>query len=217
MSATNLIYGLLLKRFRIKKGFTQKKLAKECYIARATLVNFESGRHYPNRCHREAFAQALNSPVLEYFPQYNIEQFPERLRIRFQAEKDASRFLNSNDLSSLNDIFNMYQQACRTQSNKVMMNLDESLHTIIMDAHPDKELKQTVTRYTQDFIELFKIWIPLLDLDIVRKLESVHFEIFESILNQNQNQIDQSFEHHLDNSLNDVQEVINLLENKKYS
>lgn len=213
----NLIYGIFLSDFRKKEGFTQEKLAAQCYISRGTLLNFESGRSYPRRLYRESFAQALDSPILEYFPQYDIEQFSERLKVRFQAEKEASGFLKQTDLKILDDVFDLYKKACKDENHTLMIVLDEYLHTVIMNAHPDEKLKQIVTRYRQDYMEIFKIWIPLLDLKIVRKLEKVHFKIFESILSRNEHRITQSLDYHLENSLNDVQTVINHLENRRYS
>ena len=55
------------------------------------------------------------------------------------------------------------------------MLLDEYLHTRIMNAHPDKNLKNLIAIYRHDFIELFKIWIPLLDFKIARQLELTHY------------------------------------------
>lgn len=65
---TNLLYGSLLKKMRISRNLMQEKLANQCYLSRGTLYNFEKGKCYPHRYHREAFAIALSSPALEYFP-----------------------------------------------------------------------------------------------------------------------------------------------------
>ena len=109
-------------------------------------------------------------------------------------------------------MFNLYKIACKQEDTALMLALDESIHIKIMDAHPNRNLRNLVARYRQDFIELFKIWMPLLEIEIVRKLDEVHFKIFEAVLEQNQNNINQALDDHLENSLGDVEKVKRLLQ-----
>ncbi len=80
---TNLLYGTLLRKFRNEQGLNQDFLAAQCDISRAWLSQIENGKQYPNRDLRTKFAKALEQPVLEYYPQYRIEEFRERLEFRF--------------------------------------------------------------------------------------------------------------------------------------
>ena len=208
---TNLLYGTLLRKFREEKGLNQELFASKCLLSRTWISQIETGKAYPHKDIRTAFAKALNEPVLEYYPQYRIEEFPERLKFRFQGEKEASQYLRkkqtSRDLDTVKSIFDLYKIACTQEDTTLMLALDESIHIKIMDAHPNRNLRNLVARYRQDFIELFKIWMPLLEIDIVRKLDEVHFKIFNAVLEQNQNSINEALDEHLDNSLNDVKKV----------
>ena len=212
----NLIYGMLLRRYRRKSGWTQQKLAMECLTTRESISDFERGVRCPSDDHRMRFSKVLQAKVLEYFPQYSMQKFPERLRIRFQAEKEASQYflreLTPEKIDILNLMSDLYQRASEQGDSDLMLALDECLHIKIMNYHPDQMLKEEITRYRQDFIELFRIWIPLLDLNIVRQLDMIHLDLFTAVLEQNQNGISQALDAHLVNSLNDLETVMNLLE-----
>ncbi len=187
----------------------------QSYTARESISNIERGIKYANRDFRQRFSMVLNSPILEYFP-HSIQNFPERLRIRFQSEQEASQYLlrelTTEKIELLTSARDLYIKASTLQASGLMLGIDEYLHTEIINHHPDPKLRDVVTRYRQDFIELFKIWIPLLDLNIVRQLKTIHVDLFEAVLNQNQNEINQTLDAHLVNSLNDLETVINLLE-----
>jgi transcriptional regulator with XRE-family HTH domain len=212
----NRAYGIFLKNSRNNLRWSQLQLALECHICRETLVDIERGRSYPNRNFRELFAQNLNNPVLEYYPPYSIGQFSERLQVRFQHEREAARYflngLQSTDLEGLKEVYSLYQKASERKDFTLMIVLDEYLHTRIMNAHPDRAIKDLVERYRQDYIEFFKVWISKLSIDITIGQVTTHFEIFEAIFEQNQQQLIEAIDIHLLNSLKDVEQIIQLLE-----
>ena len=186
---TNRTYGLLLKNSRIALKLTQNKFAKECHTCRETITANESGKTPPNRTSRETYAKILSNPILEYFPQYSIGQFSKRLEIRFQHEKKAARYflegLQPQDIESLKEVYFLYQKASERQDFTLMIVLDEYLHTRLMSAHPDRAIKDLVERYTQDYIDFFKVWVSKLNFDITVGQVPTHFEIFEAILEKN--------------------------------
>jgi transcriptional regulator with XRE-family HTH domain len=212
----NRAYGIILKNSRNNLGWTQLQLALKSYISLETLGNIERGNTYPNRDYRERFAQNLNNPVLEYYSPYSIGQFSERLQVRFQYEKEAARYflngLQSKDLEGLIEVHSLYQKASERQDFTLMIVLDEYLHTRIMNAHPDRAIKDLVERYRQDYIEFFKVWISKLSFDITIGQVTTHLEIFEAIFEQNQHKLIEAIDIHLLNSLQDVEQIIQLLE-----
>jgi transcriptional regulator with XRE-family HTH domain len=211
----NRAYGIILKNSRNNSRWTQIQFALRCHICRETLGEIERGVSYPNRNLREQFAQQLNNPVLEYYPPYSIGQFSGRLQVRFQHEKEAARYflqgLQSTDLEGLREIYSLYQRASERQDFSLMILLDEYIHTRIMNAHPDQAIKDLVERYRQDYIEFFKVWIPKISSDIALRLVIIHCEIFEAILEQNQHQLIKVIDIHLHKSLQDVEQIIQLL------
>jgi transcriptional regulator with XRE-family HTH domain len=212
----NRAYGIIFKNSRNRLGWSQMQLALKCHISLETLGNIERGKTYPNQNFRQTFAQNLNNPVLEYYPPYSIGQFSERLQIRFQHEKEAARYfingLQSTDLEGLREVYSLYQKASERQDSTLMIVLDEYLHTRIMNAHPDRAIKDLVERYRQDYIEFFKVWISKLSFDITLGQVTTHFEIFKAIFKRNQRQLIEAIDIHLDNSLQDVEQIIQLLE-----
>lgn len=212
----NRAYGIILRNSRNNLRCSQLQLALECHISLETLGNIERGKTYPNRNFRERFAQNLNNPVLEYYPPYSIGQFSERLQVRFKHEKEAARYflngLQSIDLEGLREVHFLYQKSSERQDFTLMIVLDEYLHTRIMNAHPDRAIKDLVERYRQDYIEFFKVWISKLSFNITIGQVTTHFKIFEAIFEQNQQQLVEAIDIHLLNSLQDVEQIIQLLE-----
>ncbi|MEH2131422.1 MAG: helix-turn-helix transcriptional regulator [Nostoc sp.] len=213
---TKKAYGRILKNVRNLKNCSQEKLAQVCFSCRRTIVDIETGKTAPNSCLRVKFAQTLSNPILEYFPQYSIGQFSQRLKIRFQHEQSASRYfldiLNEKDLNSFKEIFYLYKMASHQKDSVLTLLLDEYVHTRIMNAHPDETTRILVERYRQDYIEFFKIWIPQLNLNILLGQHPIHLNMFQAILKQNQSQLTEALHCHLINSLNDVERIINALE-----
>ncbi|BAY07824.1 helix-turn-helix domain-containing protein [Calothrix sp. NIES-2098] len=214
---TKKAYGRILKNARNLKNYSQEKLAQESHVSRRTIVDIETGNVAPNQAYRKSFAKSLDNPILEYFPQYSIEQFPHRLKIRFQHEKEAGKhFLNGlkqQELNSFKEVFRLYEMASKQQDGVLMLLLDEYLHTRIMNAHPDELTRNLVGRYRQDYIEFFKSWIPQLNFNISLGQHTIHLNMFQAILEQNQDKLNQAIHLHLVNSLNDVTRIINMLEN----
>ncbi|BAZ19434.1 hypothetical protein NIES4073_03040 (plasmid) [Kalymmatonema gypsitolerans NIES-4073] len=213
---TKKAYGRILKNARNIKNCSQEKLAQESNLGRRTIVDIETGNTVPKPVYRESFARILSNPILEYFPQYSIEQFPHRLKIRFQHENEAGKhFLNGlqqKDLDSFREVFTLYQMASYQKDGVLMLLLDEYLHTRIMNAHPDKPTRILVERYRQDYIEFFKIWIPQLNLNIALGQHPIHIDMFQAILEQNKDKLTQAIHAHLIHSLNDIKRIINVLE-----
>ncbi|MCC5618029.1 helix-turn-helix domain-containing protein [Nostoc sp. CHAB 5836] len=215
-SLTKKAYGRILKNVRNLKNCSQKKLAQVCFSSRRTIVDIETGKIAPNPSLRVEFAKALSNPILEYFPQYSIGQFSERLEIRFEHEKSASQYfldiVNQKDLDSFQEVFYLYKMASDQKNGVLMLLLDEYLHTRIMNAHPDETKRILVERYRQDYIEFFKIWIPQLNFNISLGQHPIHLNMFQAILGQNQSQLTEAIHWHLINSLSDVKRIINALE-----
>ncbi|WGV28073.1 helix-turn-helix domain-containing protein [Halotia branconii] len=212
---TKKAYGRILKNVRNLKHCSQEKLAEACFSCRRTIVDIETGKIAPNPSLRVEFAKVLSNPILEYFPQYSIGQFSQRLKIRFQHEKSASKYflnvINQKDLDSFQEVFYLYKMASHQKDNVLMLLLDEYLHTRIMNAHPDETIRILVERYRQDYIEFFKIWIPQLNFNISLGQNPIHLNIFKAILEQNQSKLTEAIHLHLINSLNDIERIINAL------
>ncbi len=217
MSLNNLIYGIILRNSRKKQHWSQERLAQECPASRGTIRNIESGESPPSLTFREIFARTLSNPVLEYFPPYDIEQFPQRIRVRFEHEREAVRYflksLQQRDLDSLQKVYSLYTLASDQRDTTLMIVLDEYLHTRIMNAHPNDSTKSLVERYRQDYIEFFKVWVSKIDvnLDITLGQVTTHLEIFEGILERNQHRLDKAIDLHLNNSLGDFEQLRGLL------
>lgn len=215
---TKLAYGRILKNSRNNIIWSQDRLAKECYTCRRTIVAIETGETPPNRSLREAFAKTLSNPLLEYFPQYSIKQFSQRLKVRFQYEKEATRYflkvLQAKDLISFKEVYSLYKTAYKEKDNSLMIVLDEYLHTRIMNAHPDEYTRRLVERYRQDYMDFFKTWIPQLKFNITIRQNAIHLEIFQAILDLNQERLSNAIDLHLSNSLNDIDQITRFLENE---
>lgn len=213
---TKIAYGRILKNARSINKMSQEKLAEACFSSRRTIIDIEAGKITPNPSFRGEFARVLSNPLLEYFPQYSLGQFSDRLKIRFQHEKVAGinflKTLQHKDIDSFREVFYLYKMASYQKDVVLMSLLDEYLHTRIMNAHPDEPTKILVGRYRQDYIEFFRIWLPQLNLNITLEQQSIHLNIFEAILEQDAYQLSQSIDLHLKNSLNDMKRVINALE-----
>jgi transcriptional regulator with XRE-family HTH domain len=218
----NLIYGIILKNSRNKLDWTQEKLSIECKliecnISRETIVAIENGRTPPKRSSRETFAKILGNPVLEYFPPYSVGNFSQRLEVRFQHEKEAVRYFlegfEQEYLDSLKAVYSLYRLESTQNNFRLMISLDEYLHTLLMDFHPNQSTRILVAGYRQDYIDFFKIWLPHLSFgenigfNMSAEQDTIHFEIFEAIFEQNQSQLIQAIDRHLDNSLEDVERL----------
>lgn len=208
---SNLIYGLILKNSRKRNNLTQEDLVRKSFICLKKISHIENGRLRPKAGCRHALANALSDPLLEYFPSYSIEEFGERLEKRFEAEIEAVPYfldsLGEDDLDNIQRIFQEYQSAAEREDHTLMLLLDEYIHTRLMNAHPDLYQRNLSGRYRQDFIEFFKLWIPLLDLNITRQLEPLHFKIFEAVIEQDMEGLQAAISLHLDNSIGDVEQV----------
>ncbi|MEH2170877.1 MAG: FCD domain-containing protein [Nostoc sp.] len=216
---TKLAYGRILKNSRNNIIWSQDKLAEKCYICRRTIVAIETGKTPPNQALREAFAKSLSNPLLEYFPQYSIKQFEQRLKVRFKYEKEAIKYflkvLQAKDLISFKKVFYLYKKAYQEKDNSLMIVLDEYLHTRIMNAHPNEYARRLVERYRQDYMDFFKIWIPQLKFNIKIGQNAIHLEIFQAILDLNQERLSNAIDLHLNNSLNDIEQITTKLLQKE--
>ncbi|MEH2247911.1 helix-turn-helix transcriptional regulator [Nostoc sp.] len=212
---TKLAYGRILKNSRNNIIWSQDRLAQECYTCRRTIVAIETGETPPNQALREAFAKTLSNPLLEYFPQYSIGQFCQRLKVKFKYEKEAIEYflepLKAKDLISLKEVYFLYNLASKDKDNQLMIVLDEYLHTRIMNAHPDEYVRRLVERYRQDYMDFFKILIPQLKFNMAIGQNAIHVEIFQAILELNQEKLSNAIDLHLSYSLNDVEQIIRLL------
>jgi transcriptional regulator with XRE-family HTH domain len=209
-------YGLILKNSRTALNLTQEQLAQECHTCRETIIAIENAKTPPNRTFRELFAKTLSNPMLEYFPPYSVGQFRERVKVRFQHEKEAAIYflkeLQPKDLNSFKEVYFLYKLAFEQKDTTLMVVLDEYLHTRIMNAHPESSIRSLVERYRQDYMDFFKIWISKLNLEIALRSTN-HFEIFEAILEQNQHRLIEAIDLHLENCLEDIERLKTLLMN----
>lgn len=210
-------YGRILRNSRNTLNLTQEQLALECHTCRETIVAIENARTPPNRTFREIFAKTLSNPMLEYFPPYSVGQFGERLKVRFQHEKEAAIYflkeLQPKDLDSFKEVYSLYKLASAQKDTTLMIVLDEYLHTRIMNAHPESSKRSLVERYRQDYMDFFKVWISKLSLEITLGRVTTHFEVFEAILEQNQHRLIEAIDQHLDIALEDVKKITELLMN----
>ena len=210
------IYGKLVKKTRKGLGLTQSKLAFLCYISEKTLSNIERGLSSPNETLREAFAEKLSNPHLRYFPQFNdLRQFPEQLQFRFEQGKKAieSLVIDRNKVEKFKNLLALYQGALAEEDPKEMILYDRVLHLNLIKAHPKKSNKECAERHLENYIEFFKNWMPDLNRNIAISQGEVHVNIFKAVIAQDKNKLIKAIEQHSSNSINDVKQIIDSIEN----
>jgi DNA-binding GntR family transcriptional regulator len=213
-----LAYGRILKNSRNTQDLTQVELAQKCFTCREQIIAIENGKTPPSSNFREIFANTLSNPVLEYFPPYSIGQFPKKARVRFQHEKEAAIYflkkLQQQDLDGFQEIYSLYKLACAQKDANLMIVLDEYVHIRIMNDHPSHPVISLVRRYRQDYMDFFKVWVSELDFDMTLGRVTMHFKIFEAILEQNERRLIEAIDRHLENALEDMERFTKFLKQR---
>jgi len=87
--------GKLIRSARKQSGLTQKELAEYAYIPQSTLSKMENGKIEPSASEIVYLANALNKPIIYFFPNQIIRQVESNETFRdpiSELVKVASKF-----------------------------------------------------------------------------------------------------------------------------
>ncbi|WP_375494356.1 multiprotein-bridging factor 1 family protein [uncultured Nostoc sp.] len=223
MPRSHKLYGYIVKTRRNELGLTQKQLAEQSLIGERTIQDIEGKKEkiYPHKyATRKQLATILNLAILEAFPP-DIDDFRSLLEERFQFERESiihfTKKLDKNLVHTLSGVYDMYKKAIEDDNLHMKGLADRSLHTIIIDAHPNLERKKAVLSNQFLYINFFEIWSSHFPIDVYFKNSRdnnipIHQKLFSAALSGDTNQMNEAYDLHLEASLKDIEALINCID-----
>ena len=114
------LFILNLKKWRIKKGISQKVLAERCGAAHSYIRQIESGRGYPSFAFIGKLAQALNIEPYQLF--YNeTKKKTERFETNYSLQ-DNNYDHNIENLENIDEIKSYFIKKLSDELDKYIIN-----------------------------------------------------------------------------------------------
>ncbi len=216
------MYGYIVREQLKKLQLSESDLESRIYLSSDTIKDIEWGRNALRDDTRKILSEHLKLPILEIFPP-DIGSFSALLQERFDFEiKSVQDFVRGHKKlhNQILSIQELYKSSIQDKDFNSKSLADRMLHTKIIFTNPDLPEREAIFLKQISYIGFFELWVPHLNIDYFKERKddlANHEELFQACLDGNAERIQGALETHRDNSLKDVEHILNFLKTLKYS